>query len=69
MDIRKLVGLNLARLRNARGLKQEQLAEITGLTQSYLSQIETGQVNLTLLRLHDLVEGLNVEPGEFFKKP
>jgi transcriptional regulator with XRE-family HTH domain len=69
MDIRKLVGLNLARLRNARGLKQEQLAEMTGLSQSYLSQIETGQVNLTLLRLHDLVEGLNVEPGEFFQRP
>jgi transcriptional regulator with XRE-family HTH domain len=69
MDIRRLVGLNVARLRNEQGLKQERLAEITGLSQSYLSQIENGQVNLTLLRLHDLVQGLNVDPAEFFRKP
>lgn len=48
-------------------MKQEPLSEVSGFTQSYLSQIENGHVNLTLLRLHDLAEALEVQPGEFFK--
>ena len=69
MDIRRLVGLNVARLRKERELKQEPLAEVAGFTQSYLSQIENGRINLTLLRLNDLAERFQVSPIEFFKHP
>ncbi|WP_093226518.1 helix-turn-helix domain-containing protein [Sphingomonas sp. NFR15] len=69
MDIRRLVGLNVARLRKERELKQEPLAEVAGFTQSYLSQIENGRVNLTLLRLNDLAECFQVSPKEFFREP
>jgi len=69
VDIRRLVGLNVARLRKERELKQEPLAEVAGFTQSYLSQIENGRVNLTLLRLNDLAECFQVSPIEFFKNP
>lgn len=69
MDIRRLVGLNVARLRKERELKQEPLAEVAGFTQSYLSQIENGRINLTLLRLNDLAESFQVSPIEFFKHP
>lgn len=69
MDIRKLVGGNVARLRKERELKQEPLSEAAGFTQSYLSQIENGHVNLTLLGLHDLAVALNVRPGELFWEP
>ena len=67
MDIRALVGGNVARLRRERAMKQEPLSELSGFTQSYLSQIENGRVNLTLLRLHDLAEAFGVAPGELFK--
>ena len=69
MDIRKLVGFNLARLRKEKAMKQEPLGEVAGFTQSYLSQIENGHVNLTLLRLHDLAECFSVSPIEFFRDP
>lgn len=49
-------------------MKQEPLSEVSGFTQSYLSQIENGHVNLTLLRLHDLAETFGVRPGELFKE-
>lgn len=62
MDIRVLVGQNVAQLRKARAMKQEPLSEISGFTQSYLSQIENGRVNLTLLRLNDLAEAFGVHP-------
>jgi transcriptional regulator with XRE-family HTH domain len=69
MDIRKLVGLNVSRLRREKALKQEPLAEVAGFTQSYLSQIENGHVNLTLLRLNDLAQCFDVSPMEFFRPP
>lgn len=69
MDIRKLVGLNVTRLRQEKALKQEPLAEHAGFTQSYLSQIENGHVNLTLLRLNDLAQCFGVSPMEFFRSP
>jgi transcriptional regulator with XRE-family HTH domain len=68
VDIRKLVGLNVTRLRRERELKQEPLADIAGFTQSYLSQIENGRVNLTLLRLNDLAQCFGVSPSEFFRE-
>jgi transcriptional regulator with XRE-family HTH domain len=67
VDIRRLVGQKLVRLRTERALKQEPFAEDSGFTQSYLSQIENGHINLTLLRLNDLAESLGVSPIEFFR--
>jgi transcriptional regulator with XRE-family HTH domain len=66
MDIRRLVGANIARLRRQRGLKQEPFSVAAGVTQSYLSQIENGHVNLTLLGLHELAQALKVSPADFF---
>ena len=49
-------------------MKQEPLAEVAGFTQSYLSQIENGRVNLTIVRLSDLAQCFGVSPAEFFKQ-
>lgn len=67
MDIRKLVGGNVARLRKEKGLKQEEFSVIAGITQSYLSQIENGHVNLTLLGIHDIVQALGISPDALFQ--
>ena len=40
MDMRKLVGDNCARIRKQRGWTQEQLAEISGMSQQYISDLE-----------------------------
>jgi transcriptional regulator with XRE-family HTH domain len=68
MDIRILVGRNTARLRCERGWNQERASEIAGLTQSYLSQIENGHVNLTLLVMNDLAEAFGVHPSELLSR-
>ena len=68
MDIRKLVGGNVARLRKAKGMKQELFSEVAGVSQSYLSQIENGHVNLTLLGLNELAQALSVEPAELLRQ-
>lgn len=65
MDMRKLVGKNAARLRRERGLTQEQLAERSGLSQQYISGLESGKRNPTVRTLFELAQALEKEPIEF----
>lgn len=60
MDMRKLVGHNFARLRHERGLTQEQVAERSGLSQQYLSDLERGRRNPTIITLYELAQALGV---------
>jgi transcriptional regulator with XRE-family HTH domain len=63
MDMRKLVGLNVARLRLDKGMTQERLAEDSGFTQQYLSDLERGRRNPTVVTLYHLAAALGVEPA------
>lgn len=60
MDMRKLVGKNLGRLRREKGLTQEDLAALSGLSQQYLSGLERGQRNPTVVTLYELALALGV---------
>lgn len=62
MDVRLQVGLNFQRIRKERGLTQEQAAELTGISQQYLSGLERGRRNPTVLTLHELAGPLGVKP-------
>lgn len=44
----------LKRMREEAGLRQEQIAEFLGVTQTYISKIETGERNLTVDQLESL---------------
>ncbi len=48
MDIRKVFGLNVRRLRLPTGLSQEAMADETGLGRAHMSSIERGKSNVTL---------------------
>ena len=60
MDMRKLVGRNFARLRRERGLTQEQIEERSGFSQQYLSDLERGLRNPTIVTLFELAQALGV---------
>lgn len=60
MDMRKLVGDNCARLRKERGWTQEELAERSGLTQQYLSDLERGKRNPTIVTIYEIAQALEV---------
>lgn len=62
MDMRRLVGLNFVRLRRERGFTQEQFAEISGFTQQYVSDLERGRRNPTVVTLFHLATALGVKP-------
>jgi transcriptional regulator with XRE-family HTH domain len=68
MDMRKLVGLNAARLRDAAGLTQEALAERAGMSQQYMSDLERGKLNRTIATLYELATALGVGPVELVRE-
>ncbi|MEG0808057.1 MAG: helix-turn-helix transcriptional regulator [Alistipes sp.] len=53
-------GLNIQRLRKARGLSQEKLAELAGLHRTYIGMIERAEKNLTLLNIVKIAQALKV---------
>ena len=60
MDMRRLVGRNVRRIRQKRGLTQEKFAEISGFSQQYLSSLENGRRNPTVVTLYELATALGV---------
>ncbi|MGY3370244.1 transcriptional regulator with XRE-family HTH domain [Bradyrhizobium sp. GM2.4] len=69
MDLREVFATNLRRIRNAKGLSQDDLAYDAGISRSYLSQLEKGVFYASLKIIEKLAATLDVEPAEFLKKP
>lgn len=68
MDLREVFAINLRRLRNAKGLSQDELAYQAKISRSYLSQIEKGSYFVSLKVLGKLADTLDAEPEEFLKR-
>ena len=60
MDMRKLVGRNVRRIRQRKRLTQEQFAEISGFSQQYISGLEQGRRNPTVVTVYELASALGV---------
>ena len=60
MDIRKQVGLNVRRLREKRGLTQEELGFEAGIHPTYISGVERGVRNPTLTLVEKIAKALGV---------
>ena len=59
-------GARVRELRTARGLSQEQLAELTGFHRTYIGMIERGERNLSLSNVGKFAQTFNVEIVELF---
>jgi transcriptional regulator with XRE-family HTH domain len=60
MDMRRLVGRNAKKIRLAKGLTQEEFAERSGFSQQYISDLERGRRNPTVVSLYELAQALGV---------
>nr|WP_166175707.1 helix-turn-helix transcriptional regulator [Altererythrobacter segetis] len=67
MDMRLLVGLNFRKLRAAKGLTQERVSELTGISQQYLSSLEAGRRNPTVVTLFELTDPLGAMPMDLLR--
>ena len=68
MDVRKRVGINLRRLRQDRGLSQEELAFESGLHRTYISGVERGVRNPTVLVLEEIATALTVPAAKLLEE-
>ncbi|GAN81978.1 helix-turn-helix domain-containing protein [Acidocella aminolytica] len=67
MDMRQLVGRNFARLRKAKGLTQEEVEARSGVSQQYLSSLERGRRNPTVITLYELAQVLEVSVADLVR--
>ena len=64
MALRIIVGANIRRLRELRGLPQDELAHRAEVHPTYLSGVETGKRNITMNVLERLAQALGVTEAE-----
>lgn len=67
-DIRVEFGAHLRKIRLQRGISQEALAEAAELHRTYVSSVERGERNISLLNIARLAEALDTQIRDFFPK-
>ena len=66
MDIKILVGKRVKKLRNKLGVSQEELADLAGLDRTYITSVESGRRNISIVNIEKLANALKVTLKEFF---
>lgn len=66
MDIKILVGKRVKELRNRLGISQEELADIAELDRTYITSVECGKRNISIVNIEKLAKALKVTLAEFF---
>ena len=61
------IGQRIRRIRKAKGISQEVLAEKAGISTTHMSHIETAGTKLSLPVLLDLADSLQVPPGSLIR--
>jgi transcriptional regulator with XRE-family HTH domain len=69
MDVRARVGLNLQRLRREKNFSQEELAHAANVHQTYISDLERGKRNPSILVLDRLAGALSVDLADLCAPP
>jgi transcriptional regulator with XRE-family HTH domain len=67
MDIRKKFGDKVKFLRKEKNLSQEELAHNSTIDRTYISDIEKGERNVSLVIVEKLAKALEIEVFELFK--
>ena len=66
MDINILVGKRVKELRNKLGKSQEELADLAGLDRTYITSVECGRRNISIVNIEKLSNALGVTLRDFF---
>lgn len=65
--ISKKLGQNLKRIREEKGMTQGDICRATGFDRGYISRVENGEKNPTLLNLEKIAKALGVKLEELIK--
>lgn len=67
MSIAKKFGQNLKKVRTSKGLSQEKLAFQAKLHRTYVSAVERGNRNVSLINIEKIAKALKVNIGDLFR--
>ena len=54
-------GRQVREVRKAKGISQEKLAELAGIDRSYMGNIERGEKNVTLKKVYEICDALDID--------
>lgn len=63
----KLFGAHLKKLRNQKGMSQEELSYNTDVSLPQITRIERGVINPTICTIKALAKGLNISTSQMFE--
>lgn len=61
-------GRAIRELRKERGLSQEAFADLAGIDRSYMGHIERGKKNVTLTKVYQIANALQIPVSSLFEK-
>lgn len=68
MDLKESLAANLRRVRHAKKLTQEELADRAELSARYVGAIERADVSASITVVGQLADALGVDPGELVRR-
>jgi transcriptional regulator with XRE-family HTH domain len=66
-DIAEQLGKRILYIRRAKGISQEEVAQVANIRRTYIGQIERGNFNMRLDTLEGICKALRVSPADLFK--
>ena len=67
MDIQKLFGLKVQRLRKEKGLSQEKFALSIDMDRTHFASVEAGKRNVSIKNIQKIADGLGISLSELFE--
>lgn len=66
MEIKKNIGLRIKELRTKLGISQQELSYRCELDRTYITSVENGKRNISIVNLEKIAHALNLTIKEFF---
>jgi transcriptional regulator with XRE-family HTH domain len=68
MDIKSKVGQRIKEIREQKSMSQKDLAYTSNLDRSYITSVENGQRNISIVNLEKIAIALQISLNELFKE-
>jgi transcriptional regulator with XRE-family HTH domain len=66
VNIRLKIGTRIRQLRNAKGISQEALAHLADLDRTYITSVENGKRNISIVNIEKICKALEIPINKFF---
>ena len=68
MNIKEKIGQRIRQIREQKKMTQKELSDLADLDRSYITSVENGQRNISIINLEKLANALGVPLCELFKE-